>query len=265
MPNKYLVQSDWLTELPTRARPSMQLHDEKGKEQAQSIWESHLASLPKICRCEGLKDGAIVEEGVDYKIIQKRTYTKASRANSEWTDEPVAIPLHREQGNKKEYNIEGWNGTPTGEVTPDHPTPAGKEETDTHFKEIACDFAWENGLYNAGMGYQKLRLLFDKWLSENNYHKNKLISPQSEQAGEKNVKQGAAYLINCLAYALRFWEKEPSFKLYYCSGHVINSHVPITVDGWLPAEDFGYVYFSSAFKDLLNEYETDLLKKYFNQ
>ena len=80
--------------------------------------------------------------------------------------------------------------------------------------------------------------------------------------------------MNCLAYALRFWEEQPDYKLFYNSGHVIN--MPITnqsyyfydlfvVTGFLPAEDYGYCYFSSAFEGLLDEHEQELLKKYFNE
>lgn len=75
-------------------------------------------------------------------------------------------------------------------------------------------------------------------------------------------------MINCLAYALRFWERNPEYTLYYNSGHVINlDYYRSGADhyiSFLPAEDFGYDYFSSAFEGLLDEYEQDLLKRYFN-
>jgi hypothetical protein len=70
--------------------------------------------------------------------------------------------------------------------------------------------------------------------------------------------------MNCLAYALRFWEKNPKYKLYYRPGHVINSDVSIPGPDWLPAEEYGYCYFVSSFDGLLDEYEQKLLKKYFN-
>lgn len=75
-------------------------------------------------------------------------------------------------------------------------------------------------------------------------------------------------MINCLAYALRFWEQNPTYRLYYNSNHVINldfyfKNADFYI-GFLPAEYFGYDYFSSAFKGLLTSYEEDLLKKYFN-
>jgi len=77
--------------------------------------------------------------------------------------------------------------------------------------------------------------------------------------------------MNCLAYALRFWENNPHYKLYYNSDHVIN--LPNNTDdtilsiatNYLPAEGFGYGYFSSSFAGLLDSYEEELLKKYFNK
>jgi hypothetical protein len=75
-------------------------------------------------------------------------------------------------------------------------------------------------------------------------------------------------MMNCLGYALRFWEKNPEYRLYYNSSHVINlDYYGTGADhyiNFLPVEDFGYSYFSSAFEGLLDEYEQDLLKKYFN-
>lgn len=72
-------------------------------------------------------------------------------------------------------------------------------------------------------------------------------------------------MINCLAYALRFWEQNPEYRLYYSSGHVVNAYETIKGSGYLAAEDFGYVYFVSSFEGLLDEYEQELLKKYFNR
>lgn len=70
-------------------------------------------------------------------------------------------------------------------------------------------------------------------------------------------------MINCLAYALRFWELNPSYKLHYNSDHVVNSKINLEPT-YLPAEEFGYSYFQSAFNGLLDNYELELLKKYFN-
>ncbi len=72
-------------------------------------------------------------------------------------------------------------------------------------------------------------------------------------------------LINCLAYALRFWNKNNEYKIYYSSCHAINSKTDITGNGWLPAEDFGFGYFESSFNGLLDDEEKKLLKQYFNK
>lgn len=68
---------------------------------------------------------------------------------------------------------------------------------------------------------------------------------------------------NCLGVALRFWDKNRKYKLYYNSDHVINSPVYINGGHWVPVEDFGYNYFSSSFKGLLTDEEEMLLKRYF--
>lgn len=71
--------------------------------------------------------------------------------------------------------------------------------------------------------------------------------------------------MNCLAYALRFWESNNKYKLFYNNNHVINSDTYITGDGWYRAEDYGYCYFSGAFEGMLDEHEQELLKQYFKQ
>lgn len=71
--------------------------------------------------------------------------------------------------------------------------------------------------------------------------------------------------MNCLGYALRFWERYPEYRLYYNSGHVINSPVLINKEAYLPAEDFGYDYFHSAFEGLIDSHEEDILKRYFGK
>ena len=67
--------------------------------------------------------------------------------------------------------------------------------------------------------------------------------------------------MNCLEYALNFWNDNKDYKLYYNSNHVINSDVPIG-GNFLLAEDFGYDYFINAFE--LDDKGIELLKQYFN-
>lgn len=72
---------------------------------------------------------------------------------------------------------------------------------------------------------------------------------------------------NCLCYALRFWNNNPEYKLWYNSDHVINSDSfisnPTSLFTYLPITDYGYEYFIKAFKDHLDDYHLGLLKKYF--
>jgi len=71
--------------------------------------------------------------------------------------------------------------------------------------------------------------------------------------------------MNCLAYALRFWENHPEYVLWYNSGHVINAPLHFENNVYLRAEDFGYDYFKGAFAGLLDGYEEELLDRYFKR
>jgi len=72
-------------------------------------------------------------------------------------------------------------------------------------------------------------------------------------------------MMNCLEYALLFWEKHPEYKIYYNSDHCVNAYEPISGSGYLPAESFGYCYFSGSFEGLLSEHARALLRKYFSE
>lgn len=73
--------------------------------------------------------------------------------------------------------------------------------------------------------------------------------------------------MNCLVYALRFWEKHPEYKLWYNSDHVINipTYVvnPFPNKEFLPVEDFGFQYFIKWDHALIEQSDIDLLIKYF--
>lgn len=90
---RYLVQSDWLTELPKMERPILGSFTGAFPhyQNELKLYEQHLASLPKICRCEGLEDGKIVEENVDFEWEQKNPdsqYVAIHREQGEGEDEP---------------------------------------------------------------------------------------------------------------------------------------------------------------------------------
>lgn len=70
--------------------------------------------------------------------------------------------------------------------------------------------------------------------------------------------------LNCLQYALKFWEANSDYRIWYNSDHCINLPLNSSVVGFLPAEEYGYCYFSSAFKEFLTDEYLVILKKYFN-
>lgn len=55
-----------------------------------------------------------------------------------------------------------------------------------HAKEIACDFMQENNIPLSG--YQSILKMFDLWMSNNNYHKNKLSTHQPKDTSGMQVK-----------------------------------------------------------------------------
>jgi hypothetical protein len=70
--------------------------------------------------------------------------------------------------------------------------------------------------------------------------------------------------MNCLQYALKFWEKNPTYRIWYDSNHCINLPEGSSAVGFLLAEKFGYEYFINAFKEFLTDEYLDILNKYFN-
>lgn len=71
--------------------------------------------------------------------------------------------------------------------------------------------------------------------------------------------------MNCLAYSLRFWNKNPKYKIYYNSDHAINSDVPIEGNNYMPLEKFTLRDILLQFVGLLNKKENILLVEYFNE
>jgi hypothetical protein len=72
--------------------------------------------------------------------------------------------------------------------------------------------------------------------------------------------------MNCLQYALEFWEKNPKYRLWYNSDHVINLPLGSTATGFSPIEDFGFDYFFKWYEDrLINEHGCNLLFDYFGK
>lgn len=72
-------------------------------------------------------------------------------------------------------------------------------------------------------------------------------------------------MINCLSYALRYWNLYPEYRLYYNSYHVVNLPVNACI-GFLPIEDFGYDYFFRWYEDkLIDNIDLALLNLYFQR
>ena len=74
-------------------------------------------------------------------------------------------------------------------------------------------------------------------------------------------------MINCLSYALRYWNLYPEYRLYYNSDHVVNlpQNSFCFNYGFRPIEDFGYDYFFNWYnRGLINEDDLILLNRYFN-
>lgn len=73
--------------------------------------------------------------------------------------------------------------------------------------------------------------------------------------------------LNCLQFALRFWNENNDYKLFYNSDHVINLEIKnenTNLLNYLPIEGFGYNNIYNAFLETLTDEDIKLLKKYFN-
>ncbi len=69
--------------------------------------------------------------------------------------------------------------------------------------------------------------------------------------------------INCLEYALFFWEEQPKYLIYYNSDHVINLPGNSVCEGFLEIKEFGYEHLLNSFT--LSDQAKEILKKYFNE
>ena len=67
--------------------------------------------------------------------------------------------------------------------------------------------------------------------------------------------------MNCLKYALNFWNEHRGYIILYNSDHVINVPVRTEVKGFLPLSEFGMEHLIQSFK-LSKKYKT-LLTWYF--
>ena len=72
-------------------------------------------------------------------------------------------------------------------------------------------------------------------------------------------------MINCLEYALKFWNENKNYKIHYNSDHCINVPTDVKVPTFLPIEDFGHSYFEKWYtQGLITKDGKKLLDKYFD-
>ena len=73
-------------------------------------------------------------------------------------------------------------------------------------------------------------------------------------------------MINCLEYALNYWNKNKNYKIYYNSDHCVNLPEGTKVSNFNPIEDFGLGYFEKWYTEqkLITKKAYELLKLYFS-
>ena len=71
-------------------------------------------------------------------------------------------------------------------------------------------------------------------------------------------------MMNCMDYALEFWQKEPNYIIYYNSDHAINLPKNTEISkNFLPLKSFGYEHILKSFD--LSEKSKEILKLYFEK
>ena len=69
--------------------------------------------------------------------------------------------------------------------------------------------------------------------------------------------------MNCFQFALRVWDRDNSYRIYYNSEHCINSNEVISGTKFLPMEEYGVEYFEGAFSDFITPKYREILDRYF--
>jgi len=56
--------------------------------------------------------------------------------------------------------------------------------------------------------------------------------------------------MNCMQHSLLQWLRLPTFRIWYNSNHavIIEPTIDLRDKGYIPVEEFGFIYFNSAFK-----------------
>lgn len=71
--------------------------------------------------------------------------------------------------------------------------------------------------------------------------------------------------MNCLQFALAFNARNPEYKIYYNSDHVINLKDNEQINGYLPLETFGIEHIEKSFAGVLYPIDFVRLRRYFNE
>ena len=79
--------------------------------------------------------------------------------------------------------------------------------------------------------------------------------------------------MNCLAYALEFWDNHPEYQIFYDGDHAVNLEVKLALPemellpkmiGMRPITEWKYDFIAKSFNGLLTKPQEKLLRKYYN-
>ena len=69
--------------------------------------------------------------------------------------------------------------------------------------------------------------------------------------------------MNCLQYALYFWDKNRKYRIFYDGDHVLNMTEP--AGKFIPLEDYGKDHILRSFRDTLYPIDFIRLNRYFTK
>lgn len=70
--------------------------------------------------------------------------------------------------------------------------------------------------------------------------------------------------MNCLQFALGFWDRNRDYDIFYNSDHVINLRDVNEFFGYMPLYHYGYEHICESFEGLLTAHDKVILKRYFD-
>lgn len=69
--------------------------------------------------------------------------------------------------------------------------------------------------------------------------------------------------MNCLEYALEYWELDKGYVIFYDGNHCVNLPANAQVPSFIRLELYGYKFIKATFKDVLTSEGKARLKAYF--